>query len=106
EDTSEIYGKNLQRIVTPLKLKHVSVETSAAAATEKEGKTLRLPDPDLLAIRAVSSRVANMSGAAEHIDQILRDLEDIATLTDDGSMADLLSLRISTAICNAVQVPK
>ncbi|KAG6826820.1 hypothetical protein H0H92_014290 [Tricholoma furcatifolium] len=85
---------------TPLKSKRItfSVDKSAAAAAEKVGKTLQLPDRTLLALRAACSRVANMSGAAEHIDHILRDLEEIPFLADDGSMADLLSHRISTAV--------
>ncbi|KAG6846607.1 hypothetical protein H0H93_012855, partial [Arthromyces matolae] len=99
-NTYDIRGKDLERLVTPFKSQRVTftIEPSAAAAAASRGKTLRLPDPVLLAIRAACSRVANMSGANEHIDQILRDLEEITTLADDGSMADLLSLRISTAI--------
>jgi gamma-glutamylcyclotransferase (GGCT)/AIG2-like uncharacterized protein YtfP len=74
-----------------------SVEPSAAA--EAMNKKLMLPDPVLIAIRAVCARVANLSGAAEQADRILRDLEDITVLADDGSMAELLSSRLSTPIC-------
>ncbi|KAG6820298.1 hypothetical protein H0H93_002562 [Arthromyces matolae] len=88
ENTYDICGKHLNMLVTPFKSKRVtfSVEPAAAAAAMKKGKTLTLPDPTLLAIRAACSRVANMAGAAEHIDQIL---------AEDGSMADLLSIIIS-----------
>ncbi|KAF8810417.1 hypothetical protein BYT27DRAFT_7209416 [Phlegmacium glaucopus] len=50
-------------------------------------KKLMLPDQDLIAIHAV----ANLSGAAEQVNQILRDMEDTTVLADDGSMAEILS---------------
>ncbi|KAJ7364853.1 hypothetical protein DFH08DRAFT_840151 [Mycena albidolilacea] len=53
-----------------------------------------LPSPALLAIRAACSRVVHMSGAAEQIDQILRDLEDISVMADDGGSATLLMSRL------------
>ncbi|KAG5722831.1 hypothetical protein E4T56_gene3973, partial [Termitomyces sp. T112] len=62
-----------------------------AAAAAAKGKQLKLPDPVLIAIRAACARVANLSGAAEQIDRILRDKEDMPVLANDGSMAELLS---------------
>ncbi|KAJ6556459.1 hypothetical protein B0H19DRAFT_1152648 [Mycena capillaripes] len=53
-----------------------------------------LPSPSLLAIRAACSRVAHMSGAAEQIDQILRDLEDTPVMAEDGGSAHLLASRL------------
>ena len=35
-----------------------------------------------------------MSGAAEHVDQIVRDLEDTPVMAEDGSSAHLLELRL------------
>jgi len=61
-------------------------------------KELMLPDQDLIAIRAACARVANLSGTAEQANQILRDMEDTTVLVDDGSMAEILSLRLSTRI--------
>ncbi|KAG6817987.1 hypothetical protein H0H93_006891 [Arthromyces matolae] len=81
-----------------------TVEPSAAEAAAKQGKTLSLPDPCLLSLRAACSRVAHLSGAAEHHDEILRDLEEITVLADDGSMADFLSHRISMVIPGSVEV--
>jgi hypothetical protein len=52
---------------------------------------LMLPNPVLIAIRATCAHVTNLSGAAEQANRILRDLEDIIVLADDGSMAELLS---------------
>ncbi|KAJ7094063.1 hypothetical protein B0H15DRAFT_799075 [Mycena belliarum] len=54
-----------------------------------------LPSPALLAIRAACSRVAHMSGAAEQIDQILRDLEETPVMAWDGGSAELLASRLS-----------
>jgi len=81
-----------------------SVEPSAAAAAEDMNKRLMLPDPVLIAIRAACARVANLSGAAEQADRIFRDLEDITVLADDGSMAELLSSRLSTSTPRFVDV--
>ncbi|KAG6838899.1 hypothetical protein C0991_007461 [Blastosporella zonata] len=81
-----------------------TVEPSAAEAAARQGKTLSLPDPCLLSLRAACSRVAHLSGAAEHHDKILRDLEEIPVLADDGSMADFLSHRISMVIPGSVEV--
>ncbi|KAJ7166287.1 hypothetical protein C8R43DRAFT_1162659 [Mycena crocata] len=53
-----------------------------------------LPSPSLLAIRAACSRVAHMSGAAEQVDQILRDLEDTPVMVEDGGSAHLLESRL------------
>jgi hypothetical protein len=55
---------------------------------------LMLPNPVLIAICTACARVTNLSGAAEQANQILRDLEDIIVLADDGSMAELLSSRL------------
>ena len=66
-------------------------------------KKLTLPDPVLIAVRAACARVANLSGAAEQADRILRDMEDITVLADDGSMAELLSSRLSMSTTRYVQ---
>ena len=51
---------------------------------------LSLPDRNLLGLHAVCARVAHMSGAAEYIDQIQDELEDIMVLAQDGSSAKYL----------------
>ncbi|CAK5282384.1 unnamed protein product [Mycena citricolor] len=58
-----------------------------------------LPSPSLLAIRAAFSRVAHMSGAAEQVDQILRDLEDTPVMAEDGGSAHLLESRLLQLSC-------
>jgi len=105
ENTYDVCGKLLGRypVPTPSRVTF-SVEPSAAAAAEAMNKILMLPDPVLIAIRAACARVANLSGAAQQADRILRDLEDITVLADDGSMAELLSSRLSTSTPRFVDV--
>ncbi|KAF9029882.1 hypothetical protein BDZ89DRAFT_1064982 [Hymenopellis radicata] len=50
-----------------------------------------LPDSRLIAIRAACARVAHMSGAAEHIEEIIRDRETTTVLADNGGSAELLT---------------
>lgn len=80
-----------------------SVDPSVAAAAKAKDKELKLPDPALIAVRATCARVANLSGAAGQADQSLRDLEDTTVLADDGSMADLLTSRLSMLTPRFVQ---
>ena len=49
-----------------------------------------LPDPQLLDLHAVCARVAHMSGAAEALNKLERDIEDTVDLASDGSSASLL----------------
>ncbi|OBZ65317.1 hypothetical protein A0H81_14724 [Grifola frondosa] len=52
---------------------------------------LPLPDPDLLRLHATCAKVAHLSGVGEIIDALLRDIEDLKTLANDGSSADVLT---------------
>jgi hypothetical protein len=76
DNTYDVCGKLLGRypVPTPPRVTF-SVEPSAAAAAEAMNKKLSLPDPVLIAIRAACAPVANLSGAAEQADRILRDLK-------------------------------
>ncbi|KAG6815615.1 hypothetical protein H0H87_012925 [Tephrocybe sp. NHM501043] len=105
DNTYEICGVNLDTLPIPFKSNRITftVDASAAAHAEAMGVTIPLPDRTMLALRAACSRVARMSGAAEHIDLILREREDITVLADDGSMADLLSFCLTTAQPRALQ---
>ena len=49
-----------------------------------------LPNPDLIALHAACARVAHMSGAAEYLDRLERDAEEVTVLASDGSSAHLL----------------
>ncbi|KAJ7054442.1 hypothetical protein C8F01DRAFT_1221382 [Mycena amicta] len=57
-----------------------------------------LPSPSLLAIRAACSRVAHMAGAVEQADQILRDIEDTSVMAEDGTTAELFTLRLQQSL--------
>lgn len=84
----------LLRMLSPPPPEYVtfSVDPDWAAHCEKNNIPLpTLPSRDLIAIRAACARVANMSGAAEQIDQICRDEEDIMVMASDGSTGDLLT---------------
>jgi hypothetical protein len=50
-----------------------------------------LPNPHYLLVHAACARVANLSGAGEYIDRILRDIEDTQVLATNGSSAEVLS---------------
>ncbi|KAI0760556.1 hypothetical protein C8Q74DRAFT_1451463 [Fomes fomentarius] len=49
-----------------------------------------LPDPRYLRLRAACCRVAHLSGAAEYLDEIYRDMDTIQVLAVDGSSAEVL----------------
>lgn len=53
--------------------------------------SLPLPALRYLKVHATCAKVANLSGAAEYIDKVMRDLEDIQVLAADGSSADVLN---------------
>jgi len=50
---------------------------------------LPTPDPRYLRMHAACARVAHLSGAAEHIMNVLKDIEFIDALAWDGSSANL-----------------
>jgi hypothetical protein len=55
---------------------------------------LALPNPDYLRIHAACCRIAHLSGAAEHMDKCLEDLESMRVLSKDGSSAHVLSFAL------------
>lgn len=55
-----------------------------------EDEKLPLPSPEYLNIHAACARVAHLSGAGEHIDKVLRDLEHTLVLSKDGASAEAL----------------
>ena len=58
--------------------------------TTEDPENLPLPSPEYLKIHAACAKIAHMSGAGEYIEQILRDLEDMKILSEDGTSAELL----------------
>lgn len=71
------------------------IDPSAEVKAAEENVVLGLPDPLLIALRAICARVANMSGATKQMEQILADMEDSTVLSDNGSMAALLATRLT-----------
>jgi len=55
--------------------------------------------PEYLQIHAACARVAHLSGAAEHMDKILRELEDIRVLSKDGASAEALEYALFPLSC-------
>ena len=56
--------------------------------------SLPLPNPEYLKLHAAVCRVAQLSGAAGHLDQEDRDVDRIGVLACDGSSANLLASRL------------
>ncbi|KAI5999981.1 hypothetical protein EDD15DRAFT_2362512 [Pisolithus albus] len=59
-----------------------------------------LPNPAYLAIHAACVKVAHLSGATEHIEEVLRRLEDTFVLAEDGGSSEILY----TAILSSMHV--
>ncbi|KAI9060386.1 hypothetical protein FKP32DRAFT_1578008 [Trametes sanguinea] len=66
---------------------------------------LPLPSPKYLRIHAACCRIAHLSGAAEHLDVIFRDMEELNVLAHDGSSADVLTYALHHRLAAGVQVP-
>ncbi|KAH7333911.1 hypothetical protein B0J17DRAFT_721147 [Rhizoctonia solani] len=56
---------------------------------------LPLPDPRYIAYHAACARVIKLSGAAEHISQVLRNVEETKVLSEDGTSGKLLDHLLS-----------
>ncbi|KAI0761945.1 hypothetical protein BD413DRAFT_485087, partial [Trametes elegans] len=50
-----------------------------------------LSGPAYLRIHAACCRIARMSGAAEHLELVFRDIQVMKVLAHDGTSADVLS---------------
>ena len=59
---------------------------------------MALPNPQFLAIHAACAKVCHMCGMAEVIDKILRDLETVKVLSEDGSGLSFATLHNSLAV--------
>ena len=52
---------------------------------------LPVPAPELLALHATCCKVAHFSGAAEYIDEIYHDADEMGVLSADGASGDVLT---------------
>ncbi|KAG6820018.1 hypothetical protein H0H93_006356, partial [Arthromyces matolae] len=66
-----------------------------AACGGNSSTSAYLPSPELLTLHAACSRVCHMSGAAQQVDDILRELELSTVMSYDGGSAELLAARLS-----------
>lgn len=57
---------------------------------EVNGVVIPPPHPRLLALHAACAGIANMSGAAEYIEETLRDTEPIAVMTEPNAANELI----------------
>ncbi|KII85756.1 hypothetical protein PLICRDRAFT_178085 [Plicaturopsis crispa FD-325 SS-3] len=60
---------------------------------------LPLPSPRYLELHAACCKVAHMSGAAEYLDEVMRDIESIGVLAEDGGSADVLVQAMISRFC-------
>jgi len=65
---------------------------------------LPVPAHELLALHATCCKVANLSGASEHIEKMYRDAEDIGVMSQDGTSGDVLNYALLSALSNTVSV--
>ena len=54
-------------------------------------ENLPLPNPEYLRVHAACCRVHHRSGAGRYIKKILREVEELQVLEEDGSSADVLA---------------
>ncbi len=61
---------------------------------------LPLPDARFLALHAACCKVAHMSGAAERIEKVVRDMGELQVLAEDGGSADVLIYAMSRLVAH------
>ena len=65
---------------------------------------LPVPAPELLTLHATCCKVAHLSGAAEYIDKVYRDVEEMGVLASDGTSGDILSYALLSISNNSHQL--
>ena len=65
---------------------------------------LPVPAPELLALHATCCKVAHLSGAAEYIDRLYRDADEIGVLSGDGTSGDMLGYALLSLSNSMVSV--
>ncbi|KAH9935823.1 hypothetical protein B0H21DRAFT_699177 [Amylocystis lapponica] len=78
------------RSVKPYYVQHISNPTALTTRDD-----IPLPSPVYLALHATCARVAHLSGAGRYVDRILRDMECIPVLANDGSSAEVLNYALA-----------
>ena len=72
--------------------------------SSSDPEKLPLPKPAYLHIHAMCAKVAHLSGASEYIERVLRDLEEICVLAEDGASSHLLNEAILSSAIHLISV--
>ncbi|KAH9958216.1 hypothetical protein BC827DRAFT_1261357 [Russula dissimulans] len=72
--------------------------------TTNDAENLPVPLRELLALHATCCKVAHLSGAAEYIEKIYRDADEMGVLASDGASADILDYALFSLSNEAVRV--
>ena len=72
--------------------------------TTPDAARLPVPKREYLELHATCAKVAHLSGAAEYVDRILEDTEDVRVLSSDGGSAEILEHALLSASPRAVPV--
>jgi len=59
------------------------------------------PDPRIIALHAACAKVAHMSAAAEHLEVVFRDPEQLRVMTDDGAFLNLVGTLSNLMVVSA-----
>ena len=86
----EFYFQNKPNTYTLFSLFLLTCCKSIVTFTTPDPEKLPIPSQTYLEIHAACCRVANLLGAGKCIDTILRDMEDIQVLSQDGASAEAL----------------
>ncbi|KAI0364578.1 hypothetical protein BV20DRAFT_1057144 [Pilatotrama ljubarskyi] len=95
--------ENTYKIVLAAKVQRLAKFLTPEQVTfTSDHPELPLPSPKYLRVHAACCRVAHMSGAAEHLDLIFRDMEDLKVLAHDGTSADVLSIALHSHLAAVI----
>ncbi|KAJ2922052.1 hypothetical protein H1R20_g15045, partial [Candolleomyces eurysporus] len=84
-------GKDTYKVETSNQVVNQSHGGREVKFTMENPEELPVPSPQYLALHAACAKVAHLSGAAEYIETILRDAEEIPVLAADGSSGEVLA---------------
>ncbi|KAI9058870.1 hypothetical protein FKP32DRAFT_1597177 [Trametes sanguinea] len=65
---------------------------------------LALPSPRYLKLHAACCRLAHLSGAAEYVDLLFREMEESGVLAEDGASADVLAYALHRRLAELVEL--
>ncbi|EPQ57615.1 hypothetical protein GLOTRDRAFT_120712 [Gloeophyllum trabeum ATCC 11539] len=95
EETMEQDMANCYR-VTAVRSGFTPMMRERVMFTTPDPERLPLPSPQLLALHAACAKVANLSGAADYLDKLDRELETTDVLACDGGAAEVLNHAIAS----------